>query len=201
MKRITVLMMSTFMITLCLIGCVSGGNNTSGANPQESVTSTPQAEVQTPSTTVGAVISEEEAKKIALQDAGLTEEEITGIRVKQEYDNGIQEYEVDFYAGDKEYDYEIHAETGAILRKNMEIENDFHRSDTSAARISEEEAIKLALEKVPGASEKDVRIHLDHDDGKTIFEGSIVYEDVEYDFEIDADSGVILEWEKELVSG
>lgn len=201
MKRIKVLMMSTFMITLCLVGCGSGGNNTSGANPQGSVTSTPQAEVQTPSSTVGAVISEEEAKKIALQDAGLAEEEITGIRVKLEYDNGIQEYEVDFYAADKEYDYEIHAETGAILRKDMEIENDFHKSDTLAARISEEEVIKLALEKVPGASEKDVRIHLDHDDGKTIYEGSIVYEGVEYDFEIDADSGVILEWEKEIANG
>lgn len=201
MKQITVLMMSTFIITLCLVGCGSGGNNTSGASPQESVTSAPQAEVQTPSSTVGAVISEEEAKKIALQDAGLTEEEITGIRVKLETDNGIQEYEVDFYAGDKEYDYEIHAETGAILRKDMEIENDFHKSDTSAAKISEEAAIKLALEKVPGASEKDVRIHLDHDDGKTIFEGSIVYEGVEYDFEIDAESGVILEWETEIVNG
>ncbi|MDY2596608.1 MAG: PepSY domain-containing protein [Oliverpabstia sp.] len=201
MKQIIVLMMSIFMITLCLVGCGNSGNNISGVNPQESVTSTPQAEAKTPNSTVGALISEEEAKKIALQDAGLTEVEITGIRVKLEYDNGIQEYEVDFYAGEKEYDYEIHAETGAILRKDMEIENDFHQSDTSAARISEEEAIKLALEKVPGASEKDVRIHLDHDDGKTIYEGSIVYEGVEYDFEIDADSGVILEWEKEIATG
>ena len=62
MKQIIVLMMSIFMITLCLVGCGNSGNNISGVNPQESVTSTPQAEAKTPNSTVGALISEEEPK-------------------------------------------------------------------------------------------------------------------------------------------
>lgn len=63
--------------------------------------------------------------------------------------------------------------------------------------LSEEEAVKLALEKVPQASKDNIRIHLDYEDGKPVYEGSIVYKGVEYDFEIDAATGTILEWEQE----
>lgn len=63
--------------------------------------------------------------------------------------------------------------------------------------LSEEEAVKLALEKVPQASKDNIRIHLDYENGKPVYEGSIVYKGVEYDFEIDAATGTILEWEQE----
>ena len=32
-----------------------------------------------------------------------------------DFDNGIQKYDVEFYYGNKEYDYEIDASTGKIL--------------------------------------------------------------------------------------
>lgn len=69
----------------------------------------------------------------------------------------------------------------------------------SDAAISEEQAKKTALEKVPGAGDNDIKIHLDKDDGKTVYEGSIIYKDREYEFEIDAESGKILDWEEESV--
>lgn len=50
-----------------------------------------------------------------------------------------------------------------------------------------------------GASEKDLRIHKDVDDGKDIYEGSIVYNEREYEFEIDAVSGDVLEWDSESI--
>lgn len=145
------------------------------------------------------LISEDEAKSIALKDAGLTEDQISGIRIKLERDDGIQQYEVEFYAGDKEYDYEIDAESGNILSKNMDVEDDFQKSGTSNAAITEEEAKKTALEKVSGAGENDIRIHQDQDDGKIIYEGTIVYKERKYEFEIDANSGKILEWEEESI--
>ena len=58
---------------------------------------------------------------------------------------------------------------------------------------------KTALKKVPGAGEDDIKIHLDHDDGKVLYEGSIVYKERKYEFEIDADTGSILKWEEESV--
>ena len=68
----------------------------------------------------------DEAKEIVLKDAGVSEKDISGIRIKLEKDDGIWQYEVDFYAGDKEYDYNIDADTGKILSKDMEIDDDLY---------------------------------------------------------------------------
>lgn len=146
------------------------------------------------------LISEDEAKSIALKDAGITEDQMSGIRIRLDRDDGVRQYEVEFYAGDKEYDYEIDAVSGDILGKDADIEDDFKKSGTSETAISEDEAKKIALEKVSGASEDDIRIHQDKDDGKVVYEGKIIYKEREYEFEIDAASGNILEWEEESVN-
>ena len=52
---------------------------------------------------------------------------------------------------------------------------------------------------MPGATENDIRLTLDNDDGKLQYEGKIIYEGMEYDFEIDAYSGAIREWDAESV--
>lgn len=59
-------------------------------------------------------ISKEEARNIALSDAGLSADEVTRLKVEFDFDDGVPEYEVDFHYGIYEYDYEIHAETGKI---------------------------------------------------------------------------------------
>ena len=63
--------------------------------------------------------------------------------------------------------------------------------------MSLEEASAIALEKVPGATENDLRIELDYDDGRYRYEGDIIYQQVEYDFEINADTGEVIEWSEE----
>lgn len=63
--------------------------------------------------------------------------------------------------------------------------------------VTQEQAIETALSRVSGATEQDIRISLDHDDGVYKYEGDIIYNGVEYDFEIDANSGTILEWSEE----
>lgn len=67
---------------------------------------------------------------------------------------------------------------------------------TSAA-VSREQAISIALERVPGATQKDIRIELDYDDGQYRYEGEIIYQRKEYEFEIDANTGKVLEWSEE----
>ena len=62
--------------------------------------------------------------------------------------------------------------------------------------ISMEQAKKIALDRVPGAKEENItKLGLDFDDGRWIYEGEIIYNYIEYDFEIDAQTGNILEWE------
>lgn len=68
---------------------------------------------------------------------------------------------------------------------------------SSGPALSQNEAIQIALQRVSGATEQDVRIELDWDDGRCKYEGEIIYNNIEYDFEIDANSGTILEWSEE----
>ena len=63
--------------------------------------------------------------------------------------------------------------------------------------VTQDQAIQTALSRVSGATEQDIRINLDHDDGVYKYEGDIIYNGIEYEFEIDANSGTILEWSEE----
>ena len=39
-----------------------------------------------------------------------------------------------------------------------------------------------------------ISIHKEYDDGRMLYEGEIIYGNTDYDFEIDAQTGDILEW-------
>ena len=71
-------------------------------------------------TETAALITKEEAIAIALADAGFTEAQVSRLRAEFDWDDRIPEYEVEFSQGDFEYDYEIHAETGAIRAKDKD---------------------------------------------------------------------------------
>ena len=60
-------------------------------------------------------ISSDEAKQIALQHANLSDNQVTFIKVSQDYDDGIHIYEVEFYYNNREYNYDINAINGTIL--------------------------------------------------------------------------------------
>lgn len=157
-------------------------------------------------TTQQPAATEDEQKAAALQtalkDAGVNEADASRIRVTMDRDDGMLVYEVRFDAAEIEYDYEIDAESGRIISTDVERWDDDDRDDRNRTAnanvaVSRDEAVKTALGKVSGATEKDVRIELDYDDGRYRYEGDIIYNGIEYDFEIDADSGRILEWEED----
>lgn len=62
-----------------------------------------------------ANISADKAKEIALKHANLSADNVNFARVELDYDNGIKKYDVEFYANNREYSYEINANTGDIL--------------------------------------------------------------------------------------
>jgi len=71
---------------------------------------------------------------------------------------------------------------------------------TTDSVITEQEAKEIALAKVPGATTDDIReFETDLDNGRKEYEGKIIYDDIEYEFEIDAKTGNITNWETESV--
>lgn len=70
-----------------------------------------------------AAVSVERAKSIAVEDAGQALSEVTFTKTKLERDDGRTVYEIEFFAGDTEYEYTIDAASGAILERSAERED------------------------------------------------------------------------------
>ena len=162
--------------------------------------------------TGGKDIGKDAALEAALQDAGVTKEEATRLKTSKDRDDGRMIYEIQFDANGTEYDYEIAAEDGTILTADTEsvasntaaqngqqnnTQNNQSQSAGANVAVSQEQAMQTALERVSGATESDIRMELDNDDGQYKYEGDIIYDQREYEFEIDANTGVILEWSEE----
>lgn len=85
----------------------------------------PQTQQQSPAapqanTSNTAYISVDEAKNIALGQAGLSASDVNFVKTKLENDDGRAEYEIEFYSGTTEYDYTIDAVTGTVLEYDMD---------------------------------------------------------------------------------
>lgn len=141
------------------------------------------------------LISEAKAKNIALDHAGISSSKATFIQVKLDRDDGRQVYEVEFYSGNKEYDYEIDAASGTILSYDYDVENYTIPSSQTGDYISREKAQQLAQAKAPNATL--VKLEFDHDDGRAVYEGELRDGRTEYEFEIDAVTGSFLKWEQD----
>ena len=157
-------------------------------------------------------ISQKEAMDIALKDASVTKEDAVFVKTEADRDDGRKVYEIEFFTNDNvEYDYEIDAKTGKIISYDADAEgyvsgNEAPEVSSGKAEttqeeieISEEDAVKIALEEVPGATQKDVRVKRDFDDGRKQYDVTVIYDKIEYDFEIDAKTGTILEKDSESV--
>lgn len=160
-------------------------------------------------------IGKDKAAKIALADANLTDTDVTRLRVSKNHDDGQSIYEVEFTNENTEYEYEILASNGDILSTDYEeshtpnqqnqngqqTQNGHHnqsgRQSQADVQLSIEDASALALERVPGATQQDLKIELDYDDAYYKYEGDIIYDQKEYEFEIDANTGEFLEWKEE----
>ena len=69
-----------------------------------------------------AALTQTEAEEIALLQAGFKADQVTGLHTEFDVDDGIPEYEVEFFQDGWEYDYTIHADTGEVL--SYDISND-----------------------------------------------------------------------------
>ena len=94
----------------------SASSNSSSSSAASSSSSTAA------SSTVTYKVSDSQAKEIALKDAGLAESAVSNLIVTLDTDDGQVYYDVDFddLATNLDYDYQINADTGAIMEKSSE---------------------------------------------------------------------------------
>ena len=161
-------------------------------------------------------INLDKAKTIATEAAGVSDAEVRFNSVELDRRNGVEYYDVDFVADGVEYEYDIDALTGQVISYQIENERKEQKpqsgskdekqkppvteTEKQSAAISEEEAKNVALSQVPGAEESHiVKFRTDYDDGRLEYEGTFIFEEMEYEFEIDGYSGAIRDWDAESI--
>ena len=199
------------LLALFALGILSGCVAASALQPDAPVnpTETPSSDVPTTANEPASAptepqrITAEEAETIALAHAGLDRAAVRYMRTEFDYDNGVPEYEIEFHADTTEYEYDIHALTGAVLRSKKEAEPvaaaDVPQVTVPSGYLTREEAIAIAL-KAAGLAEEQVvhrRAELDYENGLPVYEVEFYSGDTEYDYDIHAESGEILTRESE----
>ncbi len=232
-------------------GSTGSGTGTAGGNTGgNSGSSTGNTTDNTGSGTAGGAsgstdgyIGEERAKAAALTHAGLKESDVSNMIVKLDRDDGRYVYDVEFLQGNTEYDYEIDAVTGNVLKYDKDIEEHAHSGNNTGGTAGNgtsgstggssgsstgnttdntgsgtagstsgstagntgnyigEDSAKVAALAHAGLKESDVTnmiVKLDRDDGRYVYDVEFLQGNTEYDYEIDAVSGNVLKYDKDI---
>lgn len=134
---------------------------------------------------------------------------VTDVDIKTK--NGQPAFKVEVQKDGVEHKLYINALTGELITHSSHPENwgeqnytlDWDYDDyipfpllpgkVSSNMISSDKAVSIAMAKAPKA--KLVEIKLDYDDGQAIYEGKLIEGNTEYEFEIDALTGKVIDWE------
>ena len=101
---------------------LSGQKDLLAAVSASNETTKPSGQKPAPSGTVQD-IGYAKAKSIALNHAGLSENQAYDMDIELDDEDGKLVYEIEFKSGNMEYDYEINAATGAILKHEAELDD------------------------------------------------------------------------------
>lgn len=165
-------------------------------------------------------IGVEKAKQIAFNAAGVNSNNIYDLEVELDYEYRTMIYEISFNANGREYEYEINAVNGSIINGEKEIDDDYYpttnnsynsnnttrnttnnsaksnttntNKNTSTSYISRDRAKQIALGNAGVSNVRDLSIEFDREGGKTIYEVSFESGNKDYEYDIDAVTGSIL---------
>ena len=163
---------------------------------------------------VDSVAAENVAPSLSLSLSRATSlASVTFTEAKPDFDDCVPNYDLDFYTATHEYDYEINAQTGAIMDKSVKVNEHAVRETkpaataaptaaaTEAARgfigVDRAKSIALGHAGVSASSVSFSKAKLDDDDGRGVYEIEFYVGNTEYDYEIDAHSGGIIEYDKD----
>ncbi len=198
--RTSIHILKTMPFCLCLFWALAGCASTA-STPPTSATEV-GASAQQPLTSTTDYIGEENAKNIAFEHAGFIEDDLQFVQTRLERDDGHTIYEVEFWNGNTEYDYDIDALTGEIIGFSQDVESNAPALPQSAANatsstaeyITAEQAKEIALQNagVNASDAQNLQCEFEHDDGRAEYELDWNVGPTEYEYTIDATDGAIL---------
>ena len=197
----------------------STGGGTSGSGTAETAPAIQSSGQASDSAYIGV----EAAKSAAFAHAGLDASQVTMGEVDFDYEDGRMVYELEFYASGAEYEYDIDASTGAVVKFSQE----GGRTQTSssagsggasgnvssgagsgtaqsgaggtATDIGREDALAAALNHAGVSQDQvyDLEVKREYDDGRLEYEIEFKTGGWEYEYTISAADGAILDYERD----
>lgn len=197
----------------------STGGGTSGSGTAETAPAIQSSGQASDSAYIGV----EAAKSAAFAHAGLDAAQVTMGEVDFDYEDGRMVYELEFYADGAEYEYDIDASTGAVVKSSQEGGRTQAGSSTgsggasgnvpsgagsgtaqseaggTAADIGSEAALAAALSHAGVSQDQvyDLEVKREYDDGRLEYEIEFKTGGWEYEYTINAVDGTILDYERD----
>lgn len=197
----------------------STGGGTSGSGTAETAPAIQSSGQASDSAYIGV----EAAKSAAFAHAGLDASQVTMGEVDFDYEDGRMVYELEFYASGAEYEYDIDASTGAVVKSSQEggrtqagssvgsggasgsapsgLGGGTAQSEAcgTAADIGSETALAAALSHAGVSQDQvyDLEVKREYDDGRLEYEIEFKTGGWEYEYTISAADGAILDYERD----
>ncbi len=174
------------------------------------------------------IISADEAKSIALKHAGVSADKAHFTLAELDTDDGKRVYDIEFCYGGTSYEYEINAETGKIVSRELDDDCGYHGGSGSGGgsgtgsgsgsgngsgngtgagngstntiiTAAKAKSIALSNAGLAGCDVTFTKVERDRDDGVTVYEIEFYWNGYEYEYEINAVTGKIIEKDKEPI--
>lgn len=139
-------------------------------------------------------ISIDTVKDIVFKHAKVENKNVTNLEIEYDYENGNMIYDVEFDCNNIEYDYEVDAVSGKILK--IEIENNNNNNNSNNKYLSKNKIEEIAIKKANVSKYYDYDIEFEFKGGTPIYEVEFETDGAEYEIEIDAKNGNIIKYEK-----
>jgi len=150
----------------------------------------------------GMPIGREAAVEAACKYAGVESSAKVRWEVDAELDANSPHYEVEVYTSNGEFEYDVDAYTGKVLRGKANILDGVETVPESEEQIGESKAFDLAVAdfhtrypELKNSSILHQRVELDEDDGRLYYDVKFYLNECEADYDIEANSGRILEYD------
>lgn len=168
-------------------------------------------------------VTQTQATEIALDHAGVTQEELLSLSVKLEQEGGRQVFDIQFTTDDREYQYDVTSNNGEIINYSYQPTGQTSQEEPQAEAsqsqesqgtssqasqqessqsqgITQEEAQAIALNHAGVTLEEATiyKVKADVENGRSVYDVEFAVGATEYDYEIAQDTGEILSYDADV---
>lgn len=106
-------------------------------------------------------------------------------------------WDIEFETEYGDYDFEVALSGGRIVGADYEVDDEW-LDRLGGSPVTADEAKAILQSKAPGVEAGDIALREEHSDGRLRYEGEAYGGGIKYEFEMDAATGVIYDWNADL---